>query len=103
MSAFANSPCRVPSSSDSARVIASQSDVEGKAQPNPPALRGGAILDHHTNVTTTAESSRRDARAEAQYLLNTISADFLQMGDVLHSTKPAAGGLMGGGLCGFDA
>ena len=44
-----------------------------------------------------------DARAKAQYLLNTISADVLRMTDVLQSTKPAKGGLRGGGLCEFDA
>jgi len=56
----------------------------------------------HT-CSATAESSGSDARAEAQYLPNEISADFLQMGDVLQSTKPAAEGLIGRGLCGFDA
>ena len=53
--------------------------------------------------TTTAESAGRDARAKVQYLLNTVAADFLWMGDVLQRIKPAEGGLTGGGLSGFDA
>ena len=56
----------------------------------------------HT-CTTTAESSGRDARAEGQYLLNVTSADFLQMGDVLQSTKPVGGDLIGGGLRELEA
>ena len=36
-------PVECASSSDSARAVASRSDVKGKAESNPPALRGGAM------------------------------------------------------------
>ena len=51
---------------------------KGKHSPMNQPSEGGRVLDHHTNVTTTAGSSGSDARAEAQYLLNTISEEFYE-------------------------